>query len=169
MNLRILKKLSKKAAPMLMVLCTGQRYQHAVTANGDGDCDLVGIDRKHWDRHISAHSESSARREVITAPKCRRGTRFPLVRLWEPMTPMDGTPVIGWLEGYYEPEWEEKTAWAMLVELVASHVTDWVEEDDPDDEWSFGKRHVPVVKRRLRNPTVVLRIASEMIEAKPHG
>lgn len=32
--------------------------------------------------------------------------------------PLSGTPMVGWMDGYYEPEWTERTAWEHLREHV---------------------------------------------------
>lgn len=166
MNLRILKKLSKKAAPLVKVLCPD--LDHYVTDRGEGDCDVYGMDRKHWERHGSSHGDRLNDSEIITQPKCRRGTRYPYLRIRQPGTPMRGTIEVGRESGYYEREWMGYTAWNCLVEDMNIHVTDWV-EDGTYDELGFMPNLVPVVSQRLRNPADILRLARAKVEAKAHG
>ncbi len=165
MNLRILKKLSKKAAPLVKVLCPD--LDHFVTGLDEGDCDVYGMDRKHWVRHGSSHGDRLISSEIITQPKCRRGTRYPYLRLWQPGTPMRGTIEVGKMSGYYEPEWEGYTAWKCLADEMTIAVTDWV-EDGTFDDLGIPNR-VAVMSQRLRNPADILRLARAKVEAKAHG
>lgn len=159
MNLRILKKLSKRAAPLVATLCADHRLTHFVVEGRDGDTNVIGHDRKHWNRHRAANNEPRGRGEVFVL--ARTAGAHPFICLYQPSTPWDGTPGVGWTSGYYEREWEERTAWEYLLEQVENHTVDWV-QDGEEDEWGPTMR--PVATLRLRNPSVILRKAGELRE-----
>lgn len=163
MNLRILKKLSKRAAPLISKLYADHRLTHFTTDCQDGDTNVIGHDRKHWNRYWSHGAEPWSSRGKIVPRRSPGPHQF--ILLCEPATPWDGTPGVGWSSGGYEPEWEERTAWEYLQEQIECHVTEWVEEEG--DEW--GPQMRPVLMEPLRNPSAVLRKAHELLAAAPQG
>lgn len=160
MNLRILKKLSKRAALLLKEL---GGYDKPYTAEaGDGYTSTCGHDRKHWDRGRDMFPFEPRGREIHIRP--RRGAGV-VVLSERYVTPWPGTVMFGWKVGYYEPEWEEDDAWSILAAAVREHWMEYCEipgsEDEdgcPDFEW--------VVERRLNSPSAILRAAPEVIEAR---
>lgn len=145
MNLRIHKKLSKRAAPLLAALgdsrdqFPAQKWEcYACT----GRCDW-----KHWERSRARY------------PLDRRGERK-----WRPKDgknwivmccpdhPWKGTIMVGSMEGYYEREWEEESAWQSLCNRIFDHFTDWGED---------GAIYTGPV---LRNPTQIFAAAHDIIK-----
>lgn len=111
MNLRILKKRSKQALPILLA-----HYAHHlpeqmfVAERGENYHGLV-IRCKH--------------------PKTKRfgcGCDY---------HPLKGTPMGGQMQGYYEPEWDEKTALEMLQDFVSEAGRP---ETMTDDDWDRALR-----------------------------
>ncbi|WP_419827640.1 hypothetical protein [Sphingomonas sp.] len=152
MNLRILKKLSKRAAPLLPLL--GDHREQFLSEAGDNYHGLIIHARKHWERCSSVHDERlHGDGEIVLRPRCRAGTRFPYIKLHQPYHPWPGTAMIGSMEGYYEPEWSEESAWGALDQFVRFHFCDWDENG-------------PAPTRKLRNPSDVFRAADEMIAAR---
>ena len=45
-----------------------------------------------------------------------------------PCHPRKGTIMVGALEGYYEPEWDEETAYEALLDILYVEFTDWSED-----------------------------------------
>lgn len=118
MNLRILKKLSKRAAPYLPLL--GDRREQFKAERWNSYMGVRIWDRKHWDRsgcHPTYDGLSpaavAAGEEIIF--NTRAGRR---VVMRPPSHPRKGTMMVGGMSGYYEPEWDEECAWAALVDLV---------------------------------------------------
>ncbi|WP_186057747.1 hypothetical protein [Burkholderia gladioli] len=124
MNLRILKKLSKHAAPLLEAL--GDNRDHFRAEKGDSYTSVYVGERKHWERMTVYHGGNAMRGHVKF--KVKRGERW--IVMWPPRHPLKGTAMVGQMEGYYEPEWEEQTAWEALRRAVSNHFTDW-DEDGP--------------------------------------
>jgi hypothetical protein len=62
---------------------------------------------------------------ILTAPRCRAGTRLPYVKLYPPYHPRKGTVMVGGMSGGEQPEWDEECAYAALYSWVWSHFTDW--------------------------------------------
>lgn len=143
MNLRILKKLSKRAAPLLPLL--GDNRQQFPAERGDGHTSTTGHDRKHWLRMRSIHGEEFP---GTIKYKPRQGAHWIAMR--EPWDALKGTPMVGAMEGYYEPEWSEETAWEALLDIV------WWEYVICDEDG-------PIPLRRFDTPTKVLATAYEMI------
>lgn len=129
MNLRILKKLSKRAVPLLQAWDNTGLWEHYLSERGDGNCDVSKVDRKHWSR---------IGRSVLPSLKL-----------------MEGTPVVGWTGGYETPEWEERTAWGLLMDQVDNENISWVKVGETE----FGDDLRPVKIRRLRNPAQILHFA----------
>lgn len=156
MNLRILKKLSKRAAPYLPLL--GDTREQFRAEQDDNYHGLVISAEKHWERHDSVHDEAIRcyEGEYVIAPKCREGTRYPYIHIRPPIHPWAGTIMVGAMQGYYEPEWSEESAWGALHEIVACHFTDW-------DAVAREDETVPWLTRRLCNPADIFRAADDML------
>lgn len=118
MNLRILKKLSKRAAPYLVPL--GDTREQFL-AEKDENYTATVIDGDEY-----AH-------------------------------PRKGTPMIGAISGYYEPEWDEETTWDALKQHVYWHFTEY----DPTIS-----DLVPT--RTIKSPTDVFNAADEMLRERVH-
>ena len=132
MNLRILKKLSKKALPLLIKI--DPKYA-ALSFTPDRDepgyTTSAGHDRKHWDRTPTAHSVLQG--EVVIPRKGKRQDHKPFIWIRAPYDSWPGTPMIGYTSGWYEPEWEERTTWDELVQVAHSY--NWIEVARPMEDW----------------------------------
>lgn len=148
MNLRILKKLSARAAPLLTLLGdTRAQYQ------ADRECFFsvfVG-DRKHWERspcHPSNTQETigssgwvvdgRAIQRILIRTRAGRS-----LVLSPPDIARRGTVMVGAMGGGETPEWDEETAWEALQFLVRVSFTDW-SADEPEfvmDFWRNAERH----------------------------
>lgn len=130
MNPRILKKLSARAAPLLPLL--GDRREQ-FRAERDGNYHSVFMpERDHWKRSpchpscepwkrwstprgMSIRVVTKAGRHLIVSP---------------PHTPLRGTIMVGGMSGYYQPEWDEETAYEALTNLLIWHFAEF----DPEIE-----------------------------------
>lgn len=157
MNLRILKKLSKRAAPLLAKLGDDRDQFRARHPNKDS-CH-IGIrinDRKHWERGWSAHNTIIF--DEIKWP-ARDGKGWLYMR--PPSSPRKGTIMVGSMRGYYEPEWEEQSAYEALLDLMHSAAFECCEhEPDPDDGYSS------VMALDLSTPAKLFKAAQELIAQK---
>lgn len=173
MNLRTLKKLSKRAAPLLPLLGDDreqfpsgkwENYHHA----------FIG-DRKHWERgrcHPTYEGRNSwtTPRGAEIVFTTRAGRR---IVIQPPVHPRKGTIMVGAMSGYYEPEWDEQCAWSALERIVVDRFTDWdlVEvweerefagDDDQESDWQVGD----ALTRDLSSPALILAAAREIIAGK---
>lgn len=123
MNLRILKKLSKRAAPYLVLL--GDTREQFRSERGDNYHGFIIRARKHADRVASCHTDMVREGMILTEPKCRASTRHPFIKLYPPSHPRKGTMMVGGMSGYYEREWDEECAYGALWSWVSAHFTDW--------------------------------------------
>jgi hypothetical protein len=143
MNLRILKKLSKRAAPLLARL--GDARQQFRAELHDNYMKCVILDRTCFERMRSKYDGAHRQGEVIKRAKDGNG----FIRMYPPHHPLPGTIMVGAVSGYYEPEWDEETAWDALCQQVY---------------WSFvdysGGELLPT--RKLRTPTEIFRAAQEL-------
>ncbi|MBP8235695.1 MAG: hypothetical protein KAY22_25705 [Rhizorhabdus sp.] len=157
MNLRILKKLSKRAAPYLPLL--GDKREQFPAEWGENYHGLNIWARKHFERTVSVHTDIMREGEMVIAPKCREGSRFPYIKLYPPSHPWPGTIMVGGMSGYYEPEWEEESAWGALHQIVSDRFTDWdaVYREDESAPW---------LTRRLRTPSDIFAAADEMVRGR---
>lgn len=157
MNLRTLKKLSKRAAPLLPLLGDG-REQFPSKKHDNYHHEFIG-DRKHWDRdrcHPSYEGRNDWQTQrgaeiVVTTREGRRIVMRP------PTHPRKGTVMVGAVSGYYEPEWDEQDAWSALNDVVCSHFEEWSNEGE-----LLG------LSRDLHTPTQIFSAAAEMVEAAQH-
>jgi hypothetical protein len=124
-NLRILKKLSARAAPLLPMLGDCRRQFRA--EKHDSCTGILIKDRKHFERMRSPHAEPSTREGSIKVP-ARDGRGY--IVMWPPESPRKGTVMVGATSGYYEPEWDEETAWEALQTFVHHETAGW-NEDGP--------------------------------------
>lgn len=154
MNLRILKKLSKKAAPILAVLDTREQFK---AARGDNYMSVVIRDRKHWERGASAHGDKLRDTDLKWKPRNPQGReRLPWCYAVAPRQPRKGTIMVGAVSGYYEPEWDEETAWEALQNYVLDQFTDWSQDR-------------PTLTRKFKGPGDVLRAACELAAPSQGG
>lgn len=149
MNLRTLKKLSKRAMPLLIDL--GETREFFAAKKGENYHGAMIRARKHWVRmrcHPSCAESRSPEQIVYTS---RQGHR---ILMWQPCHPLKGTQMVGGTVGYYEPEWEEQAAYLALSEWVYAHFTDWCSEP-------------PMATRNIKSPRDVFAAARDMVrEAK---
>jgi hypothetical protein len=151
MNLRTLKKLSKRAAPLLKALGDDREQFPAERWDNYHNC-FIG-DRKHWERG-RCHPTYEGR-NGWTTPRgaeivftTRAGRR---VCMSPPSHPRKGTVMVGCVSGYYEPEWDEESAWCALETQVHRHFTNWSSEE-------------PIPTRVFRNPSEILQGARDIIK-----
>ncbi len=156
MNLRTLKKLSKRAAVLLPLL--GDNRKQFPSERGDNYHDAFIGDRKHWERG-RCHPTYQGRNgwghprgaEIVFVT--RKGKH---VVMRPPVHPRKGTAMVGATSGHYEPEWDEECAWIALDSIVRGHFLDFVRMMDDDYKGS-------VLTRDLSSPSKVLSAARDMI------
>lgn len=149
MNLRILKKLSKRAAPLLPLLQDGrEQFASEKHDNYHGYIYLI-MDRTCWERGRSVHADLISQGEIKKPAADGKGW----VYMRPPSHPLKGTMMVGGMSGYYEPEWDEECCWSALEALVRAHFTDW----DPDHD------DVPPLTRDLSTPSKVFAAAHDLI------
>lgn len=154
MNLRILKKLSKRAAPLLVAL--GDTRQQFKAEKWDNYIGTAIWARKHWERSRTVWKDIPERKRDEEI--CYRSRAGHVIVMRIPSHPLKGTPMIGATSGYYEPEWDEETAWCALRGLVCAHFTQWDAEGGPKPT------------RRLVTPSDVFEAARDMInDGGSHG
>lgn len=143
MNLRTLKKLSKRAAPLLPLL--GEYRQQFRAARYENYHHTFIGDRKHWERS-RCHPSYEARNgwigcgnrgaEIVYQTRAGR-----TVVIRPPTHPRKGTIMVGGMSGYYEPEWDEEDAWSALECIVFQHFNTF----DPEKGNYYGTRSFPTV------------------------
>ncbi len=152
MNLRILKKLSKRAAPYLLPL--GDYREQFRAGQGRNHHGLVYLitDRTCWERGRSVHGDPIRQGEI----KKRAADGKGWVWMAPPSHPLKGTMMVGGMSGYYEPEWQEWCCWQALSSMVLDHFTDWaaLEED---------VNAIPLLTRDLSTPSLVFKAADDML------
>lgn len=152
MNLRTLKKLSKRAAPLLVLM--GDTRQQFPADRGANHLSRLITARKHWDRS-SCLPDYTPHNSFLT-PRGRpikhvtRAGRTMVIR--PPTEPRKGTMMVGATSGYYEPEWDEETAWEALSEQV---------------HWTFVDFHPEtgdiLSKRDFPTPRAIFKGAAEIV------
>ena len=160
MNLRVLKKLSKRAAELLPLL--GEKIATFPAERGDNYHGTFISDRKHWARrrcHASyqPRNEYRTRRAAEIVYTTRAGRR---IVICPPMHPLKGTRMIGGMSGGEQPEWSETDAWSHLDALVRSSFTNWdriMEDDCPPGG---------ALTRDLSSARLVLAAAMDMIRER---
>jgi hypothetical protein len=147
MNLRILKKLSKRAAPLLAKL-GDTRKQYRASTDDSYFTGLLIRERKHFERCRSRHGDVCRQGEIKRPAADGNG----FIAMWPPDQPRKGTIMVGGTQGYYEPEWTEETAWESLCGLVYWNCV----EVEPGDEL------VITPTRRLKTPSDYFRTAADL-------
>ncbi len=150
MNLRMLKKLSARAAPLLPLL--GDARQQFPATEGDNYHGAVIRDRTCWDRSSCHPNYTGIGDDIVYTT--RAGRRMVMRPPWHPLV---GTIMVGSMTGYYEPEWVEECAWIALADLVYWSSVDW--SGEPDEDGIPGL----VRTRRLRTPSDIFRGAADML------
>jgi hypothetical protein len=148
MNLRILKKLSKRAAPYLAELGDNRKQFSAV--RGDNYHGMVINDRTTWERSRCHPTYKPFGGEIVR--QTRAGHH---IVMRSPSHPMKGTIMVGETSGYYEPEWAEEAAYDALSELVYGHFTDWAACQSIDD--------IPGLTRDLSSVSKLFAAADDML------
>lgn len=155
MNLRILKKLSKRAAPLLeSIRVTGKQYP---AERWESFIDCGGHERKHWERGNARHPCGFAGYHYFQS---RKGLGHPYMH--QPDHPWEGTIMVGWEVGYYEREWKEADAWSILKRRIEEHFCEYVPIPGTEDEHGCPE-HEWVWDRRFLNPSDVLRALPEVV------
>lgn len=149
MNLRVLKKLSKRAAPYLPRL--GDLREQFRSERGENYHELNILDRSDFERS-RCHPRYEAGTDEQIVYNTRAGHR---IVMRPPSHPKKGTVMVGGMQGYYEPEWEEECAYAALLRLVFTHFTDW--------EGAARRDAIPELFRPLCTPTLVFAAADDMV------
>lgn len=151
MNLRTLKKLSKRAAPLLERL--GDRREQFAAEREESYMGLLVGARKHWERS-RCHPSYEGRNGYLTP----RGAEIVFTTragrtmvMSPPCHPRKGTIMVGGMDGGESPEWSEETAWDSLTEMVIWSFTTF--DPDTDDL---------VATRTFRTPSEYLRGAEEL-------
>jgi len=157
MNLRILKKLSKRAATYLPML--GDTREQFPSERGDNYHGWLITDRKHWDRsRVRSDYEPRNEYRCRQAAEIMRPARSGRPILISPPThPRKGTAMVGATTGYYEPEWDEECAWRALDNLVRGHFTDWDKMEA--ERVPFGG----ALTRNLSTPSLLFAAADDML------
>jgi len=135
-NPRILKKLCKRAAPLLAVL-GDRRDQFKVVEPGDVSWCFTGFDRRSY-----------------TRPRSLRAINPAVEGDW--IVPKRGTIAVGGMSGYEEPEWDDEPAFFALVGLVY-----WETVGDPDSQDDVSRMRA--AERGLGSPAGVFKLAAEMV------
>ncbi len=146
MNLRVLKKLSKRAAPLLPLL--GETREQFRAERGECYHGLTGFPLKDWDRSRCHPTFEGIGDDVVYTT--RAGHK---VVMREPYHPLKGTVMVGAMSGGEEPEWSEETTYGALREIVYWH---FVEIDGED----------VTLTRSLRTPREVFEAAQDIIQGR---
>jgi hypothetical protein len=166
MNLRILKKLSKRAAPLLILL--GDEREQFRSARGEWhDMPFIG-DRKHWHR-TSCRQDHEPRNDWLRprGKQIKFTTRKGFTMLMEPpRAPRKGTVMVGNMAGCEESEWSDETAWSALQTLVLNHFT----ADECFAAWANwdeeGELPAWRLTRPLKKPSEVFKAAEEILRER---
>lgn len=129
MNPRILKKLTRKAEPIIICLGLTAGLERVLSGT-DGDLEqTVQVDRKHRMRYrggkVSRH-----------------------------FSQLPGTVGYGGMSGYFEPEWSDRCSWSMLKEFVIESFTDW---ESYRGHTGWPDNNCP--RKLKRNPAAILKHA----------
>lgn len=163
MNLRTLKKLSKKAAPLLTQL--GDDRKQFAAAKGENYHGTFISARKHWERRkvhpsYEPRNDYTGQRGAQIVYTTRAGRRM----VMDPTPhPRKGTIMVGGMSGYYEPEWDEESAWTALENMVRQHFSNWEDIDFDDLTWT------PSLTRDLGSVSAIFAAAREMAEERRAG
>lgn len=122
MNLRILKKLSKRAAPIIVAL--GDTREQFRAEKHENYTKAFITARKHWERFSGVHPSNYPPRNIQRGEFYFKARSGRVVRISNHYVhARKGTVMVGGMSGYYEPEWDEETAWDALTDWVHAHFT----------------------------------------------
>lgn len=170
MNLRTLKKLSKRAAPYLPIL-GDDREQFRAESYENYHHAFIG-DRKHWERRnvradVQPRNDWTTPRGKSIVYVTRKGHT---VLIEHPSHPRKGTIMVGATTGYYEPEWDEQCAWSALKDIVRNHFTNWdCLIRDTLADFDVGPSSGRYLTRDLSTVSQIFRAADEMVATNPSG
>ncbi|MTH94977.1 hypothetical protein [Roseibium sp. RKSG952] len=152
MNLRTLKKLSKRAVPLLHQI--GEKRTIFPAEKDENYHGLIIRDMTRLERYGASHADViNPQLHVATiTPKCRQGTSQPYVKCYLSQHPIKGTPMVGEVSGYYEPEWSEETAYEALLGWVRWN---FFEYDPKTEDGRFT--------RSFKHSSDVFRAATELL------
>nr|WP_314523042.1 hypothetical protein [uncultured Acinetobacter sp.] len=148
MNLRILKKLSKRVAPLVADLIKDPEALFKADA-GYNYTKTGGHDRKHWERNHSIHGELISKRDIKT--KSKNGEGYVLLSQ-RYIHPWKNTEMVGWESGYFETEWDEETTWDYFRIFVFEEVGSYEAISGTEDEDGFPNLDW-VLSKKLNNPS----------------
>lgn len=142
MNPRILKKLTRKAEPIIIALGLTKGFHRVCVGVNDNENvgDRFKCDRKHWERWGGKINEYGY------------------------VTQLSGTVGYGCMSGYYEPEWDDENCWYILKSYVFDSFTDWKSYHGENDG---PKNHCP--HKLKRNTAAILKFGRELAAAKRQG
>ncbi len=152
MNPRILKKLSARAAPLLLLL--GDRREQFRAGTGRNYHSVFMPERTHWERHRCHPTCKPTNRWTTPRGMARRYvTRAGCHMVMEPpQHPLSGTIMVGGMSGCCEPEWNEQTAYEALEDVIFGHFFTY---DVANEEEGCS--------RDLSTPMLVFRAAVEVV------
>ncbi len=158
MNLRILKKLSKRAEVLLPRI--NRNLPEMYKAENSEECytSSSGHERKHHERNRALYPTWGLSGTRYYMP--RHGLSH--VELRQPDCVLKGNVMLGWMDGYEEREWEEDDAWSVLRDSVFNHYTDIIHNTSIDDFGGYEFRRT----RKLNNPAQILKAALDIATAK---
>jgi hypothetical protein len=160
-NLRILKKLARKARPLVLAIAKKEKRTVAIFDGFDEETPVGSVgkfDRKHFERFATRQINNSvvgvcdSRGLLLLAKKADR--KFPYIRLCSPWGALNGTPGHEWRCCYEVPEYDCEDLYSFLLSLVRDHYT-----DVDYSEHGMTVRHKP----NMSNPARVFKLAKQMI------
>lgn len=159
MNLRILKKLSKKAVPLLAHFGVPAK-DHFLAEKGDSYTGILIMDRSCWDRGRSVHADCIGEHEIKHPARDGKGR----VYMHPPSHPLKGTPMVERMVGGEVAEWDARTALEELAECIL-----WSGKPTTmtDAEWALAQRitrTTPVTRDELDAWMAENPIDEEMVE-----
>jgi hypothetical protein len=149
MNLRTIKKLSKRASPLLRML--GDDSEHFPAEKGERYLGSVVCDRKHWELGRSTNDE------IIGERMTKRPTANGDAWIWmrPPTHARKGTIMVGGMTEGQEPEWVETDAYEALCRYVFVTGSEWTGDG-------------PVNSPDMSSPSKVFIAAETLIESRSH-
>ena len=141
---------------MLAVL--GDTREQFPARKWDSNTSVGGHDRKHWER---TRAKYPLRRRGDITVRPNSGEDWIVLR--QPTAPWKGTVMVGEMSGYYEPEWDEETAYEALQDIVFWHFAEMTYPTDAtgDAEWPR-----PICHRDVSTPNLVFDAARAMLIEK---
>lgn len=159
MNQRILKKLAKKAIPVMRALNKANLCSISIN---EPDYDGVPIgggfkfDRKHYDRNQSlAENYDFDQRDVWVIKANNPNRRYPFIRLCSPFESWPQVPSHSWRCCWEVAEYDCEDLWSALFKTVEGHFHDPVYREDGEIEWGY----IP----NMSNPRRVFSLARKIL------